>query len=364
MTWQHNQNLNLASSFPQPLNQPHPPPAQIHHSARLPQYNDAFSPEPAPPKIMKTTMVPPDNPQGRQLEPATATGQPAPLPVHPKKAWLTPPEEWQPGDGLLDKTPLYSFNLPIAVATTPHNTHRDMSGMDIRDVRLVQVIQVGISNWLLRPFAHGRFVTWEGFRTRTEALLWSTCSLEKDLAGSVGLNIDDFNQRIKVHEHLSNLVLEFLHQHHASIKTQSPEDVTLQKYTTLNANMCFFHVIRTGNGRSSMPKIMLMTVFNPLLGLEHGGASQLLNLTRVSTQMLDAILRSSDASAFSTEDLTRLQAGVCQQLSDRARQASQPHQPARTSRSADPLESTGALIPICPQANPAALTSRRSPSSS
>ena len=22
----------------------------------------------------------------------------------------------------------------------------------------------------------GRFVTWEGFRTRTEALLWSTCS--------------------------------------------------------------------------------------------------------------------------------------------------------------------------------------------
>ena len=66
----------------------------------------------------------------------------------------------------------------------------------------------------------------------------------------------------------------------------------------------------------------------------------------MSTQMLDAILRSSDASAFSTEDLTRLQAG--QQLSDRARQASQPRQPVRTSRGADPPESTGVADPYLP----------------
>ena len=75
----------------------------------------------------------------------------------------------------------------MTVANTPHNSHRDMSGMDIRDVRLVQVIHGGISNWLLRPFAHGRFVTWEGFRTRTEALLWSTCS--KLLRRSQPLNL-------------------------------------------------------------------------------------------------------------------------------------------------------------------------------
>ena len=42
-------------------------------------------------------------------------------------------------------------------------------------------------------------------------------TLEKDLAGSMGLNIDDFNQRIKVHEHLGNLILEFLNQHHQAI---------------------------------------------------------------------------------------------------------------------------------------------------
>ena len=196
-----------------------------------------FPPEPAPAKTMKTMMAPPGNTQGHLPEPAAATGHPATLPAQPQKTWLTPPEEWQPGEGLLDKNHLYSFTLPMTVANTPHNLQCDMSGMDIREVRLVQVIHGDISNWLLRPFAHGRFVTWEGFRTRAEALLWSTCSkllrrsqplnlltLEKDLASSMGLNIDDFNQRIKVHERLGNLVLEFLQQHHQTLKAHSPED--------------------------------------------------------------------------------------------------------------------------------------------
>ena len=99
---------------------------------------------------------------------------PAALPVRPQKAWLTPSADWTPGDGTLDVNQLYNFSLPMTVASTPHSNLRDMSGMDIRDVRLVQVIHGGLTNWLLRPFAHGRFVTWEGFRTRTEALLWST----------------------------------------------------------------------------------------------------------------------------------------------------------------------------------------------
>ena len=268
MTWQHKHSS--PSSFPPSQNNylQHPLPAQAHHSTpcfhQYPpvNYMMPFPPEPAPVKPMKTTMVLPDNPHGRQPEPAAATGHPAPLPVRPKKA----SEEWQPGDGLLDRTPLYSFTLPMTVAATPHNSHRDMSGMDIRNVRLVQVIHDGISNWLLRPFAHGRFVTWEGFRTRTEALLWSTCSkllrrsqplnlltLEKDLAGSMGLNIDDFNQRTKVHEHLGNLVLEFLRQHHRSIKAHSPEDDTLQKYHNLKREHELLQAQCSASQRSSPP---------------------------------------------------------------------------------------------------------------
>ena len=213
-------------------------------SASTSQLHDAVSSEPTPAKTVKPMMPPLGHAPVHPSQTTTSPGHP----VQPQKAWLTPPDEWQPGDGMLDINQLYSFSLPMTmtVANTPHNL-RDMSGMGIRDVRLVQVIHGGISNWLLRPFAHGRFVTWEGFRTRTEALLWSTCSkllrrsqplnlltLEKDLANSLGLNIDDFNQRIKVHDHLANLVLQFLQQHHETLTPSAQEDDMLKKYNNLD----------------------------------------------------------------------------------------------------------------------------------
>ena len=90
-------------------------------------------------------------------------------------------------------------------------------------------------------------MTWEGFRTRTEALRWSTCSkllrrfqsvnlltLEKDLANSLGLNLDDFNQRIKVHDHLANLVLQFLQQHHATLTPSTQAEDMVKKFNDLN----------------------------------------------------------------------------------------------------------------------------------
>ena len=90
-------------------------------------------------------------------------------------------------------------------------------------------------------------MTWEGFRTRTEALLWSTCSkllrrsqplnlltLEKDLANSLALNLDDFNQRIKVHDHLANLVLQFLQQHHATLSPSTQDKDMIKKFNDLN----------------------------------------------------------------------------------------------------------------------------------
>ena len=212
------------------------------------------------------TSSPPLAPPRRHTEPAAPPIHQVPLPVQPNHPWLSPPGEGQPGEGRPDKNPLYSFTLPMTVANTPHNSQRDVSGMDIRDVRLIQVTHGGISNWLLRPFAHGRLVTWEGFRTRTEALLLSTCSkllrrsqplnlltLEKDLAGSMGLNIEDFNQRIKVHENLANLILEFLNQRHQTIRPCSPEDETLQKYHSLQREHELLQAQYSAAQRSSPP---------------------------------------------------------------------------------------------------------------
>ena len=109
----------------------------------------------------------------------------------------------------------------------------------------------------------------------------------------------------------------------------------------------------TGSGRSSVPQTWLMTKttrrtwykrdwttegyrrvaapeavqdFNSMFPHQHSVATQSSALS-MTPQTLSAILRSSDASEFSVEDLTRLQAGICQQLSERARHAS--HHPAQ-----------------------------------
>ena len=244
VSWQHKSGYNSNSNFPvMPGNyQSIPNPTQQFHHSPV-NYMMPVPPEPTPAKFM--TPVMPPTVTSSQASPSP--GHLAALPVRPQKAWLTPPVDWTPGDGMLDINQLYSFSLPMTVANTPRNNLRDMSGMDIRDVRLVQVIHGGITNWLLRPFAHGRFVTWEGFRTCTEALLWSTCSkllrrsqsinlltLEKDLASSLGLNLDDFNQRIKVHDHLANLVLQFLQQHHATLTPSTQTDDMVKKFNDLN----------------------------------------------------------------------------------------------------------------------------------
>ena len=57
---------------------------------------------------------------------------------------------------------------------------------------------------------------------------------------------------------------------------------------------------------------------------------------------------------FSTEDLTRLQAGISQQLADRMQQASTTHQPARTAQDADQLQSepVGLTEPYPPTGRP------------
>ena len=113
--------------------------------------------------------------------------------------------------------------------------------MDIRDVRLVQVIHGGITNWLLRPFAHGRFVTWEDPHRgpALEYLFQTTTTITVDQPAHFGkrpcqLNLDDFNQRIKVHDHLANLVLQFLQQHHATLTPSTQAEDMVKKFNDLN----------------------------------------------------------------------------------------------------------------------------------
>ena len=93
---------------------------------------------------------------------------------------------------------------------------------------------------------------------------------------------------------------------------------------------------------------------------QHSVATQSSTLC-MSPQMLNAILRSSDAAVFSTEGLTRLQDGISQQLSDRARQASHQHQPVRAFRGVEPPESIGVSDPCLPTTQPCSSTAKEKP---
>ena len=92
--------------------------------------------------------------------------------------------------------------------------------------------------------------------------------------------------------------------------------------------------------------------FSSMFPHQHSVATQSSALC-MSPQMLDAILRSSDASAFSTEDLTRLQAGICQE--------SHQHQPVRTSRGVKPPESIGVADPYLPASQPSSSATKEKP---
>ena len=141
MSWQHNPSYNAPNAFPmtQSSYQPNPSSSQLYQHPPV-KYMMPFPPEPTPGKIVKPMMPPPAHPPVHSSQTTTSPGYPATLPVQPQKAWLTPSEDWKPGDGMFDVNQLYCFTLPMTVASTPHNNSRDMSGMDLRDVRLVQVI--------------------------------------------------------------------------------------------------------------------------------------------------------------------------------------------------------------------------------
>ena len=151
--------------------------------------------------------------------------------------------------------------------------------------------------------------------------------------------------------------------------------------------MLHLRLTHTESGRSSMSQILIKKVRSPMSAFgtketwategyrrvaapqaghdfdsmsfpdQHTVATQSSALC-MSPQMLDAILRSSDAAAFSTEDLTRLQDGISQQLSDRARHASQP---AHASRGVAPPELIGVSDPYRPTTPPCSSTAKVKP---
>ena len=106
----------------------------------------------------------------RRSEPRTAA------PVSSKPFDL--PSQWQGTSSHYDTSVLYGLSLPRHIESTQWSRKVGLMGRDLSSVRVIDVIPNGIANYGMRLLANGRYVTFELFRTRLDALMASTLMKE------------------------------------------------------------------------------------------------------------------------------------------------------------------------------------------
>ena len=84
------------------------------------------------------------------------------------------PSSWNSSDTHWDTKTEYGLNLPKRVESTQFSRRQNLAGQEISQIKLIDVVQSGISNWGLRLVANGRFVSCEFFRNRLEATFATT----------------------------------------------------------------------------------------------------------------------------------------------------------------------------------------------
>ena len=102
----------------------------------------------------------------------------------------THPSTWKSDDNHWDCTVVHGFTLPKLVASNQFTRQQGIAGVPIMDLRLYQCIPFGLDSWLLRYMANGRFLQFEGFRSKKEAIVCtSLCKLIRDNPQVVDLEV-------------------------------------------------------------------------------------------------------------------------------------------------------------------------------
>ena len=90
------------------------------------------------------------------------------------------PSQWQSTSSHYDTSVLYGLSLPRHIESTQWSRKVGLMGQDLSSVRVIDVIPNGIANYGMRLLANGRYVTFELFRTRLDALMASTLAKKKN----------------------------------------------------------------------------------------------------------------------------------------------------------------------------------------
>ena len=86
--------------------------------------------------------------------------------------------KWKPSESHFDTTQEYGLNFPRVVEATKWTRQQQLANRPVEDIRAFEVCSGGSTNWSLRLIANGRYVSFEAFRSKVDAILWTYVSRE------------------------------------------------------------------------------------------------------------------------------------------------------------------------------------------
>ena len=95
---------------------------------------------------------------------------------------------WKPSESHYDMGSEYGLTLPRHIESTRWSRKLNLAGRPIEEIRAYELCMGMSSNWSLRLRANGLYVAMETFRSRLDAVLWSSVARECYKRSSVDLS--------------------------------------------------------------------------------------------------------------------------------------------------------------------------------
>ena len=139
--------------------------------------------------------------------------------------------KWTDSADYFDTQLSYKLTFPKHVVNNQHTRDNLIENSDIRDIKLVEVIWNEIRNWQLRSLAHGKFVTFEAFQSKLEALTMSNLAkltrkddatvnldtIHNTYCKEHGLDPLQWSSKMEASKHISEHLLEMACAHDRAV---------------------------------------------------------------------------------------------------------------------------------------------------
>ena len=137
--------------------------------------------------------------------------------------------KWKTSESHYDTTQEYGLSFPKVVEATKWSRQQQLANRPVEDIRAYEVCSGGSSNWSLRLISNGRYVSFEAFRSKVDAILWTYVSREiykhphLDLHQIMGIKDDgiqqDWDAKLDTIKKFGDEIVKF-------VESKAPKDST------------------------------------------------------------------------------------------------------------------------------------------